>query len=86
MQVALLLVPATQPLADCLPLEWWLLPRADTLLQHYQQNWLADLWLCEKGLCLKNNMHFRHAGLLDASNHSVAFKDSDVPSMQLHCN
>jgi len=86
MQVALLLVPATQPLADCLPLEWWLLPRADTLLQHYQQNWLADLWLCEKGLCLKNNMHFRHAGLLDASNHSVAFKYSDVPSMQLHCN
>ena len=23
MQVALLLVPAAQPLADCLPLEWW---------------------------------------------------------------
>jgi len=57
MQVALPLVPATQPLADCLPLEWWQMPRAATLLQHYQRNRLADLWLCEKGLCLENNMY-----------------------------
>jgi len=64
------------------------MPRAApaTLLQHYQQNWLADLWLCEKGLCLENNMPFRHAGLLDASNHSMACKYPDVPSMQLHSN
>ena len=58
MQVALPLVPATQPIADSLPLEWWQMRRAATLLQHHQQIWLADLWLCGQGLYLEINMPF----------------------------
>jgi len=72
MQVALPMVPATQPFAVYLPLELWQMPRAATLLQHHQQKWLAGMWLC-KGLCLRAHDNesilqhaFRHASLLDA--------------------